>query len=277
MSAVLHGAWIDSRPEDVLKPSWWAAFRELGFSTAAIMVESFHDGLDLRWTDDQLAHAGVLARSADVELVLTFCLEPRRGYLAEFERRAPALCEMSGAAAIDSDVESQWMPRQVEGFEDLDHATEEAVKILRGFSSRLDIRLEGDTFAMHSENGPGSRLLKLMDRVLPQAYSVRNRKDGTGSPYLVEWEDRFGPKLMPKITLDRTLQIPGVRTGHPKLCIGLAAYDQKWPGHSEVEAMRTAYDAALTYKPTEIRWWSSRWIFSNDYAKAFFKSLHRGV
>ena len=276
------GAWIDSPPVEVLKPSWWAQFRELGFSTGAIMVETFREGLDERWKDDQIAHAGVLARMADVELVLTFCPEPKVSYLNEFERRAPALCEMSGAAALDSDAEGNFLKSKLEGYPSLEAAATDYVSIIRKFSRTLDIRLELDTYPFHQENSANAKLAPLCDRIYAQAYSVRKREDGTGQEILVDWDDRFGPELMAKITLDRTLQIPGVkdRTG-PQLCVGAAAYDQSgWPGKTAHEAMKTALDAMLIYKPIEVRYWSTRHIFgprANSYAVPFFRSLLRPV
>lgn len=277
MSVPLHGAWVDSPPSEVLKPAWWAEYRALGFQTAALMIESFKDGLDERWTDHEIAHAGVLARSADVELVLTFVPEPKRKYLTEFERRAPALCTLAGAAGLDMDVEGNWLVREVEGFENLPEAGVELVKIVRRFSRKLDVRLEGSTFTFHGENGPRAALAPLLDRWLPQAYAVRHRKDGTGQEILVPWEDRLGPAQMPHTTLDRALLIPGVKESHPRLGCGLAAYDQTWPGHDPEEAMQVAYDAAKAYLPVEIRWWSTKWILgprANPYAARFLRRLN---
>ena len=275
---VPYGAWVDSPPFEVLKVAWWQEFKGLGFSTAAIMVETFRDGLDERWEDDQIAHAGVLARQHDIELVLTFMPEPRRDYLVEYERRAPVLCELSVAAGLDSDLEGNWLPRLVEGFRDLTEAGVELVRIQRTFSRKLDIRLEADTFPFHGENSAQARVAPYVDRVYPQGYSVRRRKDGTGKEILVDWDDRFGPNLMPRVTLDRTLQVPGVRDGTgPKLAIGLAAYDQNFEGgHTPEEAMRVARAAALVYKPVETRYWSTKHILgprANPYARRFFREL----
>ena len=166
---VPYGAWVDSPPFEVLKVAWWQEFKGLGFSTAAIMVETFRDGLDERWEDDQIAHAGVLARQHDIELVLTFMPEPRRDYLVEYERRAPVLCELSVAAGLDSDLEGNWLPRLVEGFRDLTEAGVELVRIQRTFSRKLDIRLEADTFPFHGENSAQARVAPYVDRVYPQS------------------------------------------------------------------------------------------------------------
>ena len=273
----LFGAWVDSPPSEVLVPSWWAAYRELGFSSAAIMVESHDEGLDLRWSDDQLAHAGVLARSADVELALTYWPEPNKAWLEAWERHAPAIAATCGATAVDADAEGNWSAKRLEGFADLGEAAVELNRIFRGWARTLDVRLDFTTYTYHNENGPRARLAPLADRVYGQAYAVRHRKDGTGQPFLVDWDDALGPSLMPKVTLERSLLVPGVGSpSGPLLCCGLAAYDQTWPDHTPVEAMKTALDSALTFDPFEIRWWSTKHILgprANGYAAAFFRSL----
>ncbi len=276
----LFSTWVDSPPHEVLVPSWWAAYRALGFGAAAVMVESHDEGLDLRWSDDQLAHAGVLARAADVELALTYWPEPSRTWLATWERHAPAVAAMCGATAIDADAEGNWSPARLEGFDDLGEAAVELNGIFRGWARKLDVRLDFTTFPFHAENGPRARLAPLADRIYGQAYAVRNRKDGTGQPFLVDWDDKLGPHLMPHTTLERSLLVPGVGTpAGPLLCCGLAAYDQAgWPGHTAAEAMKAALDSALTFHPFEIRWWSSKHILgprANAYTAPFFRSLLR--
>ena len=271
------GAWVDSPPREVLQPAWWAEFRELGFTTAAVMVETSASGLDEKWSDDQLAHAGVLSRGADVELALTYWLEPSQRYLDELERLLPATLAMTGAAALDIDGESNLTKARLQGFRTLEEASVAVGGMLRRTVKTVDVRVDFSTYTFHEENGPRARFAPLCDRLYAQAYAVRKRKDGTRQEFLVEWDDRLGPHLMPKTTLDRSLQVPGVGTPQgPQLCVGLAAYDQRWPDHTPQEAMQTALDSALAYKPLEARFWSTRHIFgprANEYAAAFFRSL----
>jgi hypothetical protein len=269
------GAWVDSRKEDVLQPFWWSRFREYGFSTASIMVETTRAGLDEKWKDHELAQAGILARAADVELVLCFWPEPDTEYLAELERRAPALCDLSGAAAVDLDAEGNWVRSKLKGFVNLEAAAVALEGLVRRWARTRDIRLELSTYPFHSENSYKAVLAPRVDRIYPQAYSVAKRKDGTGIEAAVPWDDRFGPGQMQHLTLERAKQVPGVgMPAGPVVCIGLAAYDQRFAGHSPEEAMEVAYETAKGYNPLEVRYWSTKHIWgpaANPYAAEFFK------
>jgi hypothetical protein len=70
------------------------------------------------------------------------------------------------------------------------------------------------------------------------------------------------------LELARFREIPADEDGTaPKVCVGLAAWDQKWPNHSVGDAMDLSLKAALEWSPVEIRWWSSKHIWgvrSND-------------
>lgn len=274
------GVWVDSPPKEVLLPSWWSQIRSDGFSVASIMVESSSSGLDQKWTDDQLAHAGILARSADVELVLCFWPEPSQEYLAEFERRVPLLCDLAGAAAVDLDTEGNWMRSKLQGFLTLDEAGVALNGLLRRWARRRDVRLDLSTYPFHAENGPKAVLAPRADRIYPQSYSVAKRKDGTGIEVTVPWDDRFGPGQMQHLTLERSRQVPGAgMPAGPMLCVGLAAYDQRFDGHAPHEALQKAWDTAVSYRPIEVRIWSSKHLWgpkANPYAAAFFRNVARG-
>lgn len=271
------GAWIDSPRKEVLTPSWWGRFRDHGLSSGAIMVEGAGQGLDYRWDMHDLAHAGVLARQADVELVLTYWLEPSRKYLAEFERTASALLKLSGAAAIDLDQELNWLTSKLEGFSTLDEAAVEAMRVIRGFTHSLDVRIDLTTFPFHAENSARAVLAPKVDRVYPQAYSVVHRKDGTGAPLVVPWGDRLAPGVLQHVAIERAKQIPGAnQPGGPEVCCGLALYDQGFAGHGPMESMKVALDTVASYGVKDVRVWSTKWIWgpsANAYAAKFLMSL----
>lgn len=271
-----YSVWVDQAPSVVLDPHYWAKLRAHNLTGAAIMVETSSSGLDAKWSVEQLAHAGVLARAADVELVLTYWLEPSKAYLKEFERTVPGILSTTGAQ-LDLDQEGNFVKSKLEGFATLEEAAVEAIAMIRGFTRTLDVRIDFSTFPFHAENSARAVLAPKCDRLYPQAYSVVHRKDGTGKEFVVEWGDRLAPGTMQHITMERAKQVPGAGTPQgPDLCIGLALYDQGFPGHGWKESLEVALSAALVYKPKDVRFWSSKWIFgprANPAVPAFLKSL----
>ena len=59
----------------------------------------------------------------------------------------------------------------------------------------------------------------------------------------------------------RTLKTLGTPQG-PKLCMGLAAYDQRWPGRTARSAFETAWGAAVAEGVRDIRIWSAKWLLT---------------
>ena len=275
MTKPAHGLWIDDAPREVAKPDYWAKLKDHGISVAAVMLESVSAGFDPRYTLAELGVLGNLARRADIELVLTVWPEPRPHYLAQLVEKIPPILRASGATALEFDAESNFTRKRVAGFKNLEEAAEATAQVLIKFRD-LAIRSELTTFTMHSENSKSAQLADDVDRLLPQAYSVRNRKDAKGDPLTIEWGGAYGPGAMQRLTLNRALEVPRKENGKPELSCGLAAYDQEWPGHTGEDAMRVAYEAALTYSPKEIRWWSSKWVVggvAKAYASRFLRSI----
>lgn len=268
----MRGVWIDDPVKDVLKPKFWDTLVDHRFTVGAIMLEGLGKGFDPKYTADTLHKIGDLARARDVELVLTCWPEPKVQYLIDFEENIDDLLKAAGAAALESDLEGNWLPIEVKGFANLDKAGDELVAVYDRVLPRLDVRAELTTYPFHTENNKSADVAPHVDVLLPQAYSVRSRSSG-----LIDWDSGYGPTKMQKLTCDKAQLVRGFGTPDgPKLSCGLAAYDQVWPGKRGEEAMRRAYDAAMEYAPRELRWWSTKWIFghlSNSYASRFFKSL----
>lgn len=263
------GLWIDDPLRKVLQPSYWDSVVEHNVQVAALMIEDVGKGFDLSYKVDSLVLIRNMAFARDIELVLTTWPEPRRRYMEEFRQEIPKLLEASGASALEFDTEGNWKKNRVRGFKNLTSAGEHLVKMVKGISRESAVRLELTTYPYHVENSRAAELAPHVHRLLPQAYSVRNRSTGK-----VPWDTRFAPGGMQCLTLDRARQVG------PKLSCGLAAYDQTWPKHSGEEAMRTAWEAAMKYNPLEIRFWSSKWVLGirrNGYASRFLKSLKAEV
>lgn len=272
---VTHGAWIDHPTADVSKPAFWNGMVEHGFSTGAIMLEGLGNCFDPRYDTRELGVIRQLAHERDIELVLTTWPEPTVKYMKNFEASIHTLLKVSGAAGLEFDMEGNWLKNEVQGFANLDKAGDAFVQMFDRVTHDLDVRTECTTYPYHTENSKTADVAPSCDRVLPQAYSVRNRASGK-----IEWASEHGPGRIQNLTLGRALQIKGVGTNAgPLVSCGLAAYDQEWPKRVGEEAMRVAYDAALKYNPVEVRWWSTKWIFNhrlaNGYASRFIKTLKK--
>lgn len=266
------GVWIDDPPYEVRTPQYWDLLVEHGFSTAAIMLEKLEGGWDPKYTPAELERVGKLCLERDIELVLTTWPEPSVEYMKNFRAGIKPLLEISGASGLEYDAEGNWTKKKLKGYPSLDVAGDHLVEIFKEIASEIDCRSELTTFPGHVENTKSADVAPHADRVLPQAYSVRNRTKG-----VVPWNGTYGPGGMQHHTLRRALEIPGVgTTSGPLISCGLAAYDQTWPGFSPEEAMMVAVKTAMQYQPVELRFWSSKWIFgfkSNGYASKFIKSL----
>lgn len=273
---MLHGVWIDDDVRLARTPTFWDQCKSHNFNVAALMLESVGDGFDPRYSVEDVEEMGKLARERDVEIVLTLWPEPRTRYLEELNAKIDSFVSRSGASGLESDLEGLWLPNRVKGYASLDAAGDHLVETLQKISARHDVRTEVTTYPFHAENTRTADVAPHVDRVLPQAYSVRNRDKG-GKNWEVPWEDTFGPGGMQKLALGKAMQIPALgKPNGPMLSCGLAAYDQLWPGHLGEEAMRLAYRTALRYNPLEVRFWSSKWVFGarkNGYAARFMKSI----
>ena len=261
------GLWIDDSVALLRKTAYWDDLKHHGVNTVGLMLESIGDGFNPRYTLADLSLIRGFALSRDIEIVLTVWPEPNKAYLDQLDSKIGEYLDAAGAAGLEFDAEGNWIHKQVKDFPNVDKAGDRLVEIFLAIKARHDVRTELTTFTMHVENSKNADIAPHCDRLLPQAYSVRNRSEGP-----VAWDHQYGPKAMQKLTLDRALSVRGVQT----LSCGLAAYDQVWPGKRGEDAMKAAYEAALEYSPAEIRFWSSKWVLGakkNGYASRFLLSL----
>jgi hypothetical protein len=243
-----------------------------GLTTGAIMLEGLGDGFNPHYSVRTLEKIRDLAFARDIEIVLTVWPEPTEKYLKDFERKIEDLLGAAGAAALEFDLESNWTRSKVQGFANLDKAGDELVAVFHRIAAHIDVRTEVTTFPEHPENSRTADVAPHANRLLPQAYSVQNRTSGD-----VAWDSKYGPGRMQTLTLDKALTVPGVGTTvGPLISCGLAAYEQVWAGRKGEEAMIIAYNTALSYRPMELRWWSSKWVLGikeNGYASRFLKGI----
>jgi len=272
-----RGLWVDDDDQMVLSRRFWDRFAEHHLSVAAFMLESMRPGFDPRYSVDTLRKVCGFTLPRDIENVVTVWPEPSVRWLREFEATIDRYIDASAAAAIEFDLEGNWLQHKVVDFPSLDVAGDELVQVVHKVMQRHHIRLEVTTYPYHAENAKTADVAPHADRLLPQADSVRNRKDSKGKSIKVEWDDPLGPGSMQELTLRRARSVPGVGSAlGPLLCMGLAAYDQTWPGRTPGEAMRVAWDAAVRANVLEARWWSSKWVLggvANGYASTFLRGL----
>lgn len=277
MNLPLRGLWIDDSEQLLLTRRFWDRFAEHHLSTAAFMLESLKPGFDPRYSVDTLRKVCGFTLPRDIENVVTVWPEPRREWLRQFEEKIGFFIDASAAAALEFDLEGNWLNRRAEGFDTLDEAGDELVAMVQRVSAKYEVRVEITTYPYHQENSRTADVAPHADRLLPQGYSVRKRKGSKGEEIRVEWDAPFGPDQMQKLTLQRAAQVPGVGSAAgPLLSLGLAAYDQTWPGHKPEDAMAVAWKAACAANVIEARWWSSKWVLgavANGYASAFLRGL----
>lgn len=277
------GLWLDDPIKRILSRSYFAELAAMRIHTLALMVDTSRKGWDPKWRQSTLRELNDLVTENGMELILTVWPDPVSDYLKAMEEGIDELLEAVPATGVEYDTEFNWTKRRVKGFKPqrrhgrrqsaLDVAGDELVALTARLKAKHpQIRSELTTFTSHTENGRAADVAPHMDRLMPQAYSVRERTR-KGKDWNVPWTHTYGPGRMQRFTLDRTLLADGDQA---EMGCGLAAYDQKWPGRDAADAMGAAYEAAMAYDVVEIRYWSSKWILGvrdNKYAAEFLKDL----
>ncbi|MFH1833583.1 MAG: hypothetical protein ABH877_01045 [bacterium] len=250
------GLWIDCPPHRVATSYYWDQLAALGVSTAAIMVETSDRGWTPCYGSHQIRLCCDLAIERDIEVVLTCWPEPDPVMLAAAMDALDHWAEL-GPVGLEVDLEGQWLATRLRGYPTMAAAAADLVAGLHAIRERRDVRIELTTPTGHGECGPHALVSPHVDRVIPQLYSTRR----DWRQRLVEWTGPMGPGRRQREGLRRVMQIPGLGKDYgPKLSIGLAGWDQKWPGHTVVEALELAWDEAVAASPAEARFWSSKWI-----------------
>lgn len=267
--------WIDDGPIKMLKPDYWDVAKELGFKAAAFMIDTSNKGWDTSWTPKKYEKVGKLASDRGIKLITTIWPEPNKPYFAVAIQQLPDLLKAAGCHILESDMEFNWRVER-NTFKTWNDANDEFLKFLDKVREQIpNLETELTTFTAHAENGKAAKAAPRVDRLVVQAYGIRKRPDGD----LIPWDHVYSAGKMQTYTLDRTILVPGVKNGKPRVSVGLPAWDQSWPAHTEKEAMQVAREACLNYphvKIESLRYWSSKWIFGarkSSYAYNFLKSF----
>jgi len=289
------GLWVDLPKRMVLTQEFFDWFSNtLRFDLMSIMIDASDAEVDFSWGIKDIEKVIKLAYKPSTEIGLTTWPYPRLEQLRLMEKKMNALLS-AGGGYIDeweTDEEFNWDEDEVEGFSSLDQAGDALVDMKRRLCERHSARNTMTTFTYHMENGPRADTAQHMDRVVVQAYAVDERQ---GKP--ISWGHRYGPGRMQKLTLARTMKIPGAADPDSTLQIGVghAAWAQDGfkvqvvddVGVSRLQsvpkqAMRISFEAALDFLPVAPNWWSAKYVYPKSprylpYAEEFLTSLRAGI
>lgn len=204
--SVRLGAWIDDPVSVVTTAAYVDRLVRMHIRSAALMMNKSNTHLSdapwaLRWSDeDDLKTAASLLHARDIEVACTAWPRPSKNQIDVMCEDMARLLHICGAAAFEVDTEANWVPDFLDGFANMRLASEYLAKKMRE-AAGPDRRLELTTYTYHTENSKRAKLAPLMDRLLPQAYSVRNRSEGP-----VGWSDSLGPGRHQRLAISRARQ-----------------------------------------------------------------------
>lgn len=198
---VTVGAWIDDPIGAVKRPEYVARLRGMHISAAALMMNHantmrHHAPWSLRWDDDDLKAVADVFDLAGIEVICTTWPRPSKNQIDAMCEDMNRLLPLCNAVAFEVDTEANWTRRFLDGFSSMEDAAEYLAMQMRAASDGR--RLELTTYTYHQENSKRASLAPKMDRLLPQAYSVRHRDSG-----LVSYIDALGPGRHQRLALGR--------------------------------------------------------------------------
>ena len=207
-AGVVVGAWIDDPVSDVKKPEFADHLVRMHIQRAALMINRSNTRTSqvpwaLRWKRKDLKEVAELFHSRGIECLATCWPRPSKSMIDAMCEDMAWILPLIGSTTVEVDTEGNWKPKFLSGFRSMKEAAEHLAKKMRELVGE-DGDLELTTYTYHTENGPKAKLAPLMDRLLPQAYSVRHRENGT-----VEWTDSLGPGRHQTLAVNRARQAAG--------------------------------------------------------------------
>ena len=202
---IVVGAWIDDPVYDVKKLAFADHLVRMHISRAALMINksntlSSQVPWSLRWSREDLKEVAQLFHSRDIECVATCWPRPSKAMIDAMCEDMAWILPLIGSTTFEVDTEGNWHPGFLSGFSSMDEAAAYLAAKMRELVGP-DGKLELTTFTYHIENSKRAVLAPLMDRLLPQAYAVRHRENGT-----VGWNDSLGPGRHQTLAVNRARQ-----------------------------------------------------------------------
>lgn len=287
------GLWIDDPPKVVLEPDYIQQIVDCNIDCVAVMIDRMDRKWQSIWTAQQLEKLLKLLDYFCIDVVLTTWPYPDKLQIDAMAKDIEVLLSVGPISGWEADLEFNWKSSKVRGFHAmvlgatrkgaLDLAGDYFVERAKETCAKTDARFEITTFSQHTENGSKADVAPHADTLIVQCYSAtprkrRNPNTGKLENWQVPWGHLYGPGRMQRFSLERTLTIPGIEDGKPDLGCGLAAFGQRFHGHTPEEAMYVALEEAVRLGVVDVRWWSSKHVIGvkkNPYAALFLQSLRK--
>jgi len=204
-AGIVVGALIDDPVYDVKKPEFADHLVRMHVQRAALMINKSNTQTSqvpwsLRWDEDDLKEVADLFHSRGIECVATCWPRPSRSMIDVMCEDMAWILPLIGSTTFEVDTEGNWAEKFLSGFRTMEEASEYLAQKMRELVGP-DGHLELTTFTYHAENSSSAKLAPLMDLLLPQAYSVRHRANGT-----VGWTDSLGPGKHQILAVNRARQ-----------------------------------------------------------------------
>lgn len=203
---VVVGAWIDDPPHSASTDRFAERLAKMHITRAALMINrantlSHHVPWELRgWDEKRLRKIAEVYVKHGIKLVATCWPRPSRMQIDAMCEDMKWILPAMETDVFEVDTEGNWHGRYREGFKSMRDASAylaDRMRALVGDEGTLELT----TFTYHGENSSKAQLAPLMDRLLPQAYSVRHRGNRK-----VPWQDVLGPGHHQKLAMRRARQ-----------------------------------------------------------------------
>ena len=202
---IIVGAWVDDPVRNAKSEGFADRLQRMHITRAAIMINKSNTTSSdmpwhLRWDKDDLEDIARVYAARGIDMVATCWPRPSK-------RQIDAMCDDMAwilpalrSKVFEVDTEGNWAKRFLEGFSSMKKASKYLAARMRELVGD-DGEIELTTYTYHPENSSKAVLAPLMDRLLPQAYSVRHRSNET-----VEWDDSLGPGRHQTLAISRARQ-----------------------------------------------------------------------
>jgi hypothetical protein len=262
-SKVEIGVWGDDAPSRMAKKHYAQRLAALGITNVALMMNRANvsrdaEPWDLRWKDrneegwhdDAICEVAENLATCGIDVILTSWPRPDKRQIDSMVPDMADLLKATRAKAWEVDVEGNWHTRHLKHFKGMAEAGQYLAEAMKSVTDPLGIRTESTTFGHHAELGRYPTVTHLLDVAVVQGYSVAERQ---GKPY--PWHGYLGPGRHQQWIYARAK-----KAGAKEVVMGLAAYEQNFPGRSALRAMKIAYDKSVELGVSGVRYWSSKWI-----------------
>jgi hypothetical protein len=202
---LIIGAWIDDPIRDAGTEVFARRLASMHITRAAIMINKSNTlpsqvPWALRWDREELERVSRLYQAQGIECVGTCWPRPSKSMIDAMCDDMAWILPVLESNVFEVDTEGNWKPKFLEGFRSMQEASEYLAGRMRELVGP-DGKTELTTYTYHTENSKNAKLAPLMDRLLPQAYSVRHRSNGA-----VEWSSSLGPGKHQTLAINRARQ-----------------------------------------------------------------------